>query len=163
MHDDEYRVQWSPIAGTHLEDSNLAYRFAQASESKTGKYQQLASLVGNLASANGVPVANELRENQIGYILVPSSRANGNLVAALESSDQLESAGLTPFGELWRVIGVSSADLPKTEHSPWSITKSVQLATLLGFLLLAIPSRPKLQKARDSEIFIDQSESDLDV
>jgi GT2 family glycosyltransferase len=160
---DEFRVQWSPIGGTHLEDSNLAYRFAQASESKTGKYLELAGIVGNLASANGVPVGNALRENQIGYILVSNTRENANLVAALESSDQLESAGLTPFGELWRVIGVSSADLPASEHSPWSITKSAQLAALLGFLLLAIPSRPRVQKARDSEIFIDQSESDLDV
>jgi hypothetical protein len=85
------------------------------------------------------------------------------LVAALESSEVLEGAGLTPFGELWRVIGISASDLPKTDHNPWSITKLVQLATLLGFALLAIPARARTKRPTDSVIFIDQSESELDV
>jgi len=34
---------------------------------------------------------------------------------------------------------------------------------LLGFVLLAIPSRTRARKAKDAAIFIDQSESELDV
>jgi hypothetical protein len=58
---------------------------------------------------------------------------------------------------------MSASDAPKTEHSPWSITKVVQLATLLGFALLAIPARGRTKRPTDSVIFIDQSESELDV
>lgn len=158
-----YRTQWLPIAGVHLEDSNLAYRFSITETSKTETYRQIAQVVGDLASGNGAAQVSVLKENQIGYILVSAKPQNAQLVAALESSDLLESAGLTPFGELWRVTATSAADSPKTEHSPWSVTKGIQLATLVGFSLLAIPSRPRLRRATDSAIFIDQTESELDV
>jgi hypothetical protein len=84
-------------------------------------------------------------------------------VAALESSTLLEGAGLTPYGDLWRVLGVAAEDNPTTDRNPWSITKAIQLMALLGFILLAVPSRPKLRRAKDAAIFIDQSESELDV
>lgn len=158
-----YAVQWLPIGGVHLEDSNLAYRFAETDTAKNATYQALAQVVGDLVSANGAADANVLRSNEIGYVMVPKDGENAGVVAALEASPLLESAGLTPFGELWRVIGISASDAPRTEHTPWSITKLVQLATLLGFALLAIPSRGRTKQASDSEIFIDQSESELDV
>ena len=160
---DTYQVQWLPIAGVHLEDSNLAYRFSGSSTAKTQQYRQLAQVVGDLASANGNADSKLLETNRVGYILVPTKQINASLVASLESSPLLESAGLTPFGDLWRVKGISASDLPAAKHSPWSITKLVQLATLLGFILLAIPSRPRAKRATDSVIFIDQSESELDV
>ena len=158
-----YEVQWLPIAGVHLEDSNIAYRFAGTSTSKNATYRELAQVVGDLVSGNGAASSQVLKDNLIGYILVPSGSSNSSLVAAFESSALLESAGLTPFGELWRVVGTSASDAPQTPHSPWSLTKLVQLATLLGFVLLAIPSRGKTKRASDSVIFIDQSESELDV
>ena len=161
--DSSYRVQWLPIAGVHLEDANIAYRFAGSSTNKDTTYQELAQVVGDLISGNGAASAQVLKTNLIGYVLVPSKTQNANLVAAFESSELLESAGLTPFGELWRVVGTSAADTPETPHSPWSITKLVQMATLIGFVLLAIPSRGKTKRASDSVIFIDQSESELDV
>ena len=161
--DDSYRVQWVPIAGVHLEDSNIAYRFAGNSTGKNETYQELAQVVGDLISGNGAASASVLKDNLVGYILVPSDSKNASLVAALESSELLEGAGLTPFGELWRVAGTTAADTPQTWHNPWSITKFVQLATLLGFMLLAIPTRGRTKRARDSVIFIDQSESELDV
>ena len=158
-----YDVKWLPVAGLHLEDSNLAYRFSGTSTAKSATYQELAQSVGDLVSANGVADASVLQRNNIGYILVPNGGNNSGLVASLESSVLLEGAGLTPFGELWRVIGMSASDLPKTDHNPWSITKVIQLATLLGFALLAIPARARTKQATDSVIFIDQSESELDV
>lgn len=160
---DNYSVQWLPIGGVHLEDSNLAYRFAETDTAKNATYQGLAQVVGDLVSANGAADGQVLKGNQIGYVMVPKGEENAGVVAALEASPLLESAGLTPFGELWRVIGISASDAPKTDHTPWSITKLVQLATLLGFALLAIPSRGRTKQASDSEIFIDQSESELDV
>ncbi|MFM5951293.1 MAG: glycosyltransferase family 2 protein [Micrococcales bacterium] len=161
--DNSYRVQWIPIAGVHLEDSNIAYRFAGRSTGKDKTYQSLAQVVGDLISANGAAEASVLKDNLVGYVLVPSTSANASVIAAFESSELLEGAGLTPFGELWRVVGTSAADAPQTWHNPWSITKLVQLATLLGFMLLAIPSRGRTKREGDSEIFIDQSESELDV
>ena len=163
LQDSTYRVQWQPIGGLHLEDRNLAYGFSAGSTTKDAAYQALAQVVGNLVSANGLADARVLRENQIGYILVPTGTENAALVASLESSSLLESAGLTPFGELWRVVGPNASDVPETSHSPWSITKVVQLSTLLGFALLAIPSRGRTRRPSDSVIFIDQSESELDV
>jgi hypothetical protein len=158
-----YGVKWLPIAGLHLEDANLAYRFAGNDVNKTTTYKAIAQVVGDLVSGNGAADASVLEQNKVGYILVPNGEQNASVVAALESSALLESAGLTPFGELWRVGGMSAADNPATEHSPWSLTKGIQLTTLLGFVLLAIPSRPKTKQATDSVIFIDQSESELDV
>ena len=158
-----YHVNWLPIAGLHLEDSNLAYRFAGNDVNKTETYQSIAQVVGDLVSGNGAADLTVLKSNKIGYLMVPNGEKNASLVAALESSELLESAGLTPFGELWRVSGMSAAEVPATQRSPWSLTKGIQFTTLLGFVLLAIPSRPKLKQATDSVIFIDQSESELDV
>lgn len=158
-----FDVRWEPISGTHLEDANLAYRFAGKSTVSGENYRVIAQTVGNLISGNGAADLGTLKDNKIGYVLVPQNSKNSALVASLESSELLESAGLTPFGELWRVKDVSAANLPATEHSPWSITKVVQLATLLGFALLAIPTRGKIKRPEDSVIFIDQSESELDV
>lgn len=160
---ESYEVRWLPISGIHLEDLNLAYRFTGRDNEKNATYQELSKVVGDLVSANGAADGSVLRANQVGYVLVPKGTQNAEVVAALESSPLLESAGLTPFGELWRVLGMNASDAPLTEHTPWSLTKLVQMATLLGFALLAIPSRGKTKQAADSQIFIDQSESELDV
>ncbi len=158
-----YQVLWQPISGIHLEDHNLAYLFSAKSTIHNSAYKSIGQEVGNLVSANGLANGSVFRDHQIGYILVPTGNQNAGLVASLESSQLLESAGLTPFGELWRVAGISASDVPPTPHSPWSLTKVIQLSTLLGFALLAIPSRGRTRKAVDSVIFIDQSESELDV
>ncbi|MEY4451351.1 MAG: hypothetical protein RLZZ380_472 [Actinomycetota bacterium] len=161
--DDEYRVELSSLAGNTLEDSNLAYRFSAELNAKSKNYLALSQVVGDLVSGNGAADGSVLKQNQIGYLLVPNNPANADLVAALESSSLLEGAGMTPYGDLWRVLGTSAEETPASSHSPWSITKAAQLMALLGFVLLAVPSRPKVRKAKDTAIFIDQSESELDV
>jgi hypothetical protein len=60
-------------------------------------------------------------------------------------------------------LGTSAEQSQLEDQDIWSITKSIQLLALTGFLLLAIPSRPRRRRAKDSVIFIDQSESELDV
>ena len=160
---DDLRVQWMPIAGIRLEDANLAYRFSMDSIVNKDEYQALAQAIGDLSAANGVADMQTLISNQVGYILMEQTSENAELAAALESSPNLEGAGLTPFGELWRVKGIDSADAPATAHTPWSTTKAIQLISLLAFLLLAVPTRPRRKRADDSAIFIDQSESELNV
>lgn len=159
----ELRSEITELSGTHLEDSNLAYRFAALRSSISKENTELAQLIGDLASGNGAANGEVLINNEIGYLLVPNVPENANLVSALESSTLLEGAGLTPYGDLWRVLGTSAENSPSSEQSPWSITKIAQLMALLGFVLLAIPSRPRVRRAKDTAIFIDQSESELDV
>lgn len=160
---DDLRVQWMPIAGIRLEDANLAYRFSMDSIGDKSEYQALAQAIGDLSAANGVADMQTLISNKVGYILMEQTAENAELAAALESSPNLEGAGLTPFGELWRVKGIDSADAPATAHTPWSTTKAVQLISLFAFLLLAVPTRTRRKRADDSAIFIDQSESELNV
>ena len=159
----DLRVQWMPISGIRLEDANLAYRFSMKSISDNDQYQKLAQAIGDLGAANGAANMDALIDNNVGYILMEQTSDNADLAAALEASPNLEGAGLTPFGELWRVKGIDSTDAPKTTHSPWSATKVVQLISLLAFLLLAVPTRARRKRADDSAIFIDQSESELNV
>jgi hypothetical protein len=120
-----------PIAGIRLEDANLAYRFSMDSIGDKDEYQALAQAIGDLSAANGVADMQTLISNKVGYILMEQTAENAELAAALESSPNLEGAGLTPFGELWRVKGIDSADAPATAHTPWSTTKAVQLISLL--------------------------------
>jgi GT2 family glycosyltransferase len=160
---DELRAEITELSGSHLEDSNIAYRFSGVITQASEENQKLAQVVGDLASGNGAADGKTLKASSIGYVLVPNSSENANLVSALESSTILEGAGLTPYGDLWRVLGTSAEDAPAINQNPWSITKIMQLMALLGFVLLAIPSRPRVKRAKDTTIFIDQSESELDV
>lgn len=155
-----FHVEISALTGTTLEDSNLAYRFTEKAETVS---KPLVEAIADLVSGNGAAKIEVIRDQKIGYILVPESPQNTELVAALESSNLLESAGLTPYGNLWRILGADTANPSGESDSPWSTTKAAQLIALLGFILLAIPSRPRFRKPTDTAIFIDQSESDLDV
>ena len=160
---DDLRVQWMPIAGIRLEDANLAYRFSVAAIGDKREYQSLAQAIGDLSAANGVADMQALISNKVGYILMEQTPENAELAAALESSPNLEGAGLTPFGELWRVKGIGSEDAPASAHTPWSITKAVQLISIFAFLLLAVPTRARRKRGETSAIFIDQNESELNV
>ena len=160
---EQYQAELSELSGITLEDSNLAYRFSAGSYATDEKQLELATVIADLVSGNGEAKVEALKSNAIGYVLVSNRPENADLVAALESSTLLEGAGLTPYGDLWRVLATSAEDTEKQSDNPWSTTKAIQLMALLGFILLAIPSRPKVRKAKDTAIFIDQSESELDV
>ena len=70
---------------------------------------------------------------------------------------QLEAAGETDFGKIWRARNFVS-DSEQQDQSPWSITKAVQLVVLLSFVLLAIPSAGRRRAAASSEIFVDSGD-----
>jgi hypothetical protein len=155
-------AQLLPLGGTRLEDANVAYRYSLASLNGSSEaFKQISELVANLAAANGPAVEAGLPSSHVSYILVANdqSSASSQLSSALDSVDSIESAGLTEFGRLWRVK-VTVLAAPSPSKSPWSVTKGIQLAILVGFLLLAIPTSGSSKKrAKDSSIFI-ESEGD---
>lgn len=151
--------------GVQLEDVSLSYRFALAAvkQSRSAEYNRVAQLVADLASANGSDLQKTIDEAGIGYVLVPdaSSQISGQLGVALDSVKELEAVGSTDFGQLWRVREPNQKLLNAglEPNSPWSITKGVQLAVLLGFVLLAIPSTNQRRRVSgDSQIFVEAGE-----
>jgi hypothetical protein len=114
-----------------------------------------------MISANGVDIAPELASTKVRYVLVPNNKTAANLEigASLDSVPQLESAGVTEFGRLWRVKGQPGLKL--TQHSVWSITKGIQVTILGAFILLAIPSRSRRNSAGDAQIFVDGEDADV--
>jgi hypothetical protein len=125
--------------GVHLDDVSLAYRFS-ISKLADAKYSKIAQL------------------EHLGYVLVPNGSAAEltDLAIALDSVSELETVGATDFGRLWRVRDPKQ---PATleQSSPWSITKGVQVAILIGFALMALPSRTTRRRGSE-EIFIEAGE-----
>lgn len=161
--------------GIQLQDVSLGYRFAlrdlQVPTDKTDKlglakadrYSATAKLVADLASANGADLTEELKSAGLGYVLVPShnSSVNRDLGIALDSVKELEPIGVTDFGKLWRVKAPNQELLKPAvdEPSVWSITKAVQLAVLLAFILLAVPTGSgRGRRSADSSIFVEAGE-----
>lgn len=151
--------------GVQLEDVSLSYRFALAGvkQSRSEEYNRVAQLVADLASANGSDLQKTIDEAGIGYVLVPdkSSQIAGQLGIALDSVKELEAVGSTDYGQLWRVREPNQKLLNARlePNSPWSITKGVQLAVLLGFVLLAIPTTNQRRRVSgDSQIFVEAGE-----
>jgi hypothetical protein len=143
--------------GVHLDDLSLAYRFS-ISKLSDGKYSKIAQLVADLVSANGTPLTARLQEQHLGYILVPNGTSSelSELGIALDSVSELETVGATDFGRLWRVREPLQPEVVD-QGSPWSITKIVQIVILLGFVLMAVPSRTARRRASE-EIFIESGE-----
>jgi len=157
--DKGFSMQWLAARGLHLEDQSTAYRLSVATQVEANpEYTEVSAAVANLASANGQDVSETLDKYRIGYLLLPSSESAkaAELATAFDASPVLESAGVTSFGHLWRLVGFESGEAEK--HSVWSVTKAVQLSVLLGFVLLAIPARKAGKAKVDSEIFVGESE-----
>ena len=151
--------------GVQLEDVSLSYRFALANvkQERANEYNRIAQLVADLASANGSDLQKTIDDAGIGYVLVPDQNSviAGQLGVALDSVKELEAVGSTDTGHLWRVREPNQKLLNAgvQPNSPWSITKAVQLAVLLGFVLLAIPSTNQRRRVSgDSQIFVEVGE-----
>jgi hypothetical protein len=143
--------------GVHLDDISLAYRFS-ISDLAGERYSAIAQLVADLVSANGTPISKRLQDQHIGYVLVPNGASSelSDLGIALDSVSELETVGATDFGRLWRVREPKPLD-DEPSSSPWSITKAVQVTVLLGYMLMAIPSRTSRRRGNE-EIFIESGE-----
>jgi hypothetical protein len=100
---------------------------------------EISALVGNLVSANGKDLAPALSTAGIGYVLVTNEVGNADLAVSLNSVTELDQVGTTEFGQLWKVKA-SESFVIQDNQTYWSITKSVQLGILIGFILLALPT-----------------------
>ncbi len=148
--------------GLHLEDSSVAYAFAGSDTAKSGLAKQTGQVVANLVSGNGIDLRAALKNALVGYVLLPpdTSTAAQELGVSLDATAELESVGSTDFGQLWRVRDPATSATVK-DKTPgiaaasgfWSITKITQLAVLLGFTLLALPSGRRRRSAAESDIF----------
>lgn len=160
--------------GQHLDDQNLAYGFSLGNESVAQELSSVGEMVSRLALGSNQQLQRQLTELGVGYVLLKpnqnpteSERQFAQKVSTnLDSLSELESLGETDLGRLWKVVE-PNAELSKpdtTVQSPWSITKGVQLAAILGFILLAVPTRrPSAGKQRDSEIFSEDASDGDDL
>jgi hypothetical protein len=158
--------------GQHLDDQNLAYGFSLGNESVAQELSSVGDLVSRLALGSNQQLQQKLTDLGVGYVLLktPADAADADrefaqkVATNLDSLAELESLGETDLGKLWRVISPNTElAKPAAEvESPWSITKGIQLAAILIFVLLAIPSRrPRTGNQSDSEIFAqDANEGD---
>jgi hypothetical protein len=159
--EDSYSARLVSAGGSKLETNSTAYSFALAQNlSASEPLVEVNKLVANLVSANGLQLSDALANANIGYVLVPSNSAL-ELSASLNSVIELESIGQTEFGLLWRVRDAKDASRPVDSFmQSWSITKSVQLAAILIFLLLALPGAPK-RRAKNTGAIFDESDEDF--
>ncbi len=158
-----YTGEWVPASGVQLEDLSVAYRFALSKvESQSKSYASVSTLVADLVSGN-TPDPAAFSENQIQYVLVPNPNSLDAtaISASLDQVSNLQAAGLTEYGKVWRVQSDAAVATPAKDKSLWSITKLIQLGVLIGFLLLAIPTTSRRKQATGAEIFIyDTDEGD---
>jgi hypothetical protein len=76
----------------------------------------------------------------------------------LDSTRELESIGVTDFGQLWKVTSVPAGT--KDSAFDFGLIKLGQIAVLVLFAWFAIPvQRKKRRESEDSEIFIDSEET----
>lgn len=147
-----------PADGIQLEDNSTAYRFAAEKSSDYSK--TVGQLTADLVAGGGEKTASELSAVNVGYVLVPKSKSieSADIASSLDAVAELESAGETDFGKIWRVRDFQATAV-FTDASPWSITKALQFAILISFVLLAIPTSGRKRTAGSSEIFVDSGES----
>jgi len=133
-----------PGDGVNLDDLSVAYRqYLPKLVHNQASYLKLGKLTADLASANGTDLMPVFTLAQIYYVLIPVGAQSSELGASLDSVPELEPVGQTAFGQLWRVTGERVIDASLRVETPsksWSVTKGVQLAAVLVFALLALPT-----------------------
>ena len=155
LSDDSFTASLVAHGASKLEANSTAYRYVLAAKSANdAQLKALDELVANLVSANGKNLLPAFQEPNIGFVLVTDTDS-ADLNASLNSVSELEPVGQTDFGWLWRVRDVKDNKTHSVGSSQtWSITKGVQLALIVIFLLLAIPSAPKRRAKNTGSIFV---------
>ncbi|WP_427870648.1 glycosyltransferase [Leucobacter luti] len=155
-----HSVRATLVTGTGLRLDQL--RTSLDSPVATGDDEALAQLVGGLASTGGEDVAEKLSAERIGFVLLPAGgddRERADLQRLFDQHVALVATGQTDQGLLWRVAEPQgNKETPgdaNREVDGISLTGStiwiIQLAVLLGVLLLALPTgevtyRPERRK-----------------
>lgn len=170
-------AQVLPLTGVNLEEASTAYRFTLAARSAGIEYPGLSKLVARLASGNAAGISQALDAQHVGFVLIPQAAGSAGAASAsstqlaidrrqafansLDSSNRLEAMGSTEFGSLWRVLGVHPVAIDRSSDKLWSLTKGVQLAVVVIFVLLAIPTTSiRRRSAKGSAIFDDLAAPD---
>ena len=164
--DQSFRAELVRPNGLRLDAVSTAYRFSSQNVGNVSSDELKSSisvLVGNLVSANGKDLNPALREAGIGYVLVTDSEGNADLAVSLNSVKELDQVGKTEFGQLWRVKASDGFEV-KDNQTYWSITKSVQLGIIFGYVLLALPtsrgrkSRADIQAANEDSFQVEEEQ-----
>ncbi len=147
--------------GLKLDGVSTAYRLNEMNlEPEANIKTSITELVANMVSANGKSISQKLQSREYGYVLVPNRPGNGDLGVALNSVAELDQVGTTEFGQLWRVKKPFVSDR-NIEQSLFSITKTVQFAVLIGFVLLALPTaRGRKNRTRAENSFEPEGEQE---
>jgi hypothetical protein len=149
----EFRAELVRPNGLRLDGVSTAYRFSAKNVSNLEQdtlKDTISVLVGNLVSANGKDLEPALTSAGIGYVLVTNGDGNADLAVSLNSVTELDQVGTTEFGQLWKVNGSLKFFVGK-EQTYWSITKSIQLGILIGFILLALPTSRGRKSRRSTQ------------
>lgn len=143
--------------GIALQELSTRYRLSLAKLASTdSQYQELGQLVANLSAGNGVSLVDSFNNLKIGFVLV--SPVDKELQLALDGNGELESIGVTDFGQLWKVR--EGQFIPNQNQLDLPLIKLGQLAALGLYVLLSIPSGfVRRRTGEDSTIFVDQEET----
>ena len=144
-------AELTQINGLHQDEISNAYRFATAKLSTDKEHTALATAVASLVVGNDDSATKKaLIDNQIGFVLLSDSNdaAQSATLVALNSDASLTQVAKTKFGLLFQVQPTFDFlnKNPDQRHELtskkplWSITKALQLAALLSFILLALPT-----------------------
>ncbi|MEN9971266.1 MAG: hypothetical protein RL146_567 [Actinomycetota bacterium] len=162
----EFRAEIIRPNGLRLDSVSTAYRFSSQNVSNLTSdtlKSSISELVSNLVSANGKDLNPALKEAGIGYLLVTEAEGNSDLAVSLNSVVELDQVGKTEFGQLWRVKASDTFEV-KDNQTYWSITKSVQLGILFGYVLLALPtsrgrkSRTDIEAANEDSFQVEEEQ-----
>jgi GT2 family glycosyltransferase len=162
----EFRAEIIRPNGLRLDSVSTAYRFSSQNVSNLSSdtlKSAISELVSNLVSANGKDLNPALKEAGIGYVLVTEAEGNSDLAVSLNSVVELDQVGKTEFGQLWRVKASDTFEV-KDNQTYWSITKSVQLGVLFGYVLLALPtsrgrkSRTDIEAANEDSFQVEEEQ-----
>jgi hypothetical protein len=162
----EFRAEIIRPNGLRLDSVSTAYRFSSQNVSNLTSdtlKSSISELVSNLVSANGKDLNPALKEAGIGYVLVTEAEGNSDLAVSLNSVVELDQVGKTEFGQLWRVKASDTFEV-KDNQTYWSITKSVQLGILFGYVLLALPtsrgrkSRTDIEAANENSFQVEEEQ-----
>lgn len=133
--------------GTTLDETST---LAATAITSSPAQDELANLVGNLASRGGLDTRAALNENHIGFVVVTAGEgdaaaaASTRVTAALDSNEVLTPIGETTAGRLWHFQEVSDAQ-PVTGAPAVDTPIGLGILVAQGFiffvtLLLAVPT-----------------------
>ena len=137
-------------AGPTLDEQST---LLQGAQEPTPAERTEADLIGRLSTEQSGPVGEDLRDLGVAFILLSDSGDSAQAAAtearfraALDARDELEAAGQTDRGVLWRVVGAQLGSGPADPAPvPDGVAAGIWVATgaaLLIALWIALPTTP---------------------